>query len=306
MMQRLLASGPFYGALGFFLYSVYDTFMKFALAEYSIPAAGALSSMACILCIITYAALTRQLRLLKPRKTWVVAVFSLISLCGNFGFLYALPRMPFADIFVIILTNPLLLAVLANLLLKEHLSARQMVAMVIGFAGVMTMIQFWTIFSIDHSFAYNPWALAGAFTNWATTCIGGLFVRKFGPDENPLAMNLCSSFGFALFYGLMAGGEILVFKSNVMPELAVAGFIWFVAVAMLIKGFSIGPASLVAPMQYGQLLWAQPVRLCVLARNSRPMGVCGRRSGAGERLFAVQPQSACGGCAGAGLLRNLP
>lgn len=136
------------------------------------------------------AQLTRgSLRIRDRRATWLRAVFGTGSSVGVF---YALgsDRISVGDATTLAATAPLFVAALSRPLLGESVTPRVLLGIVLGFAGVVTLVG--PSFGTSGSVALI--ALAGA----ASYAMAMVYLRKVGPGE--------SSEAVALHVSLVAGG----------------------------------------------------------------------------------------------------
>lgn len=79
-------------------------------------------------------------RLGTPR-TGLHVLRNTIHWVAQFSWLYALTRMPLAELFALEFTSPLWVALLAPLFLGEHLTRARLMAAVLGFVGVLLVVR---------------------------------------------------------------------------------------------------------------------------------------------------------------------
>jgi drug/metabolite transporter (DMT)-like permease len=163
-------------------------------------------------------------------------------------FFAALIFLPLADTVAITFVSPLMMCALAVPILKEHVGPRRWVAILIGFAGVLVITQ--------PSGAGFGWgavlALAAAFGD----ALGINITRRMSITESSHAMLFWSS---VILIG--AFGVLLPFQW-VTPQ----GTDWLVIAVLAVSGcgaqfclaqaFRYGEVSLLAPLEYGALIWA--------------------------------------------------
>ncbi|MGL4241294.1 MAG: DMT family transporter, partial [Beijerinckiaceae bacterium] len=68
------------------------------------------------------------------------AVRTLIMMSTGLMFFHALGRMPLAELFVYTFTAPILMALFANLILKERLTPATALGLALGFAGILSIV----------------------------------------------------------------------------------------------------------------------------------------------------------------------
>jgi drug/metabolite transporter (DMT)-like permease len=78
---------------------------------------------------------------LRPRRPGLLALRSLLLLATFMAFIYGVVLLPLADAVAITFTTPLLATVLAAIVLKERVALHQWLAVAIGLAAVVWMVQ---------------------------------------------------------------------------------------------------------------------------------------------------------------------
>ena len=99
---------------------------------------------------------------------------------GQVGWLYGIAVLPLAEVFAIEFTAPIWTAVLATVLLGERLSRNRVIAIVLGFAGIMIILR-------PGVAAVQPAALVVLF---AAVCFAStyVFTRHMSVSESPLTV----------------------------------------------------------------------------------------------------------------------
>jgi drug/metabolite transporter (DMT)-like permease len=163
-------------------------------------------------------------------------------------FLAALPLMPLTDIFAIVMSAPLLISALSALVLKERVTFRRWVAILIGFSAVLVMVR-------PGGDVVSPGALlvVGAVVVYSFLMI---LTRRLGSTESAGAMTFYSALVF-LAVGLIAAPFSWIWPTPIgMLLMAATGLLAGSAQYCLTEAFRIAPPSLVAPFEYTSLLWA--------------------------------------------------
>jgi drug/metabolite transporter (DMT)-like permease len=156
--------------------------------------------------------------------------------------------MPLTDIFAIVMAAPLLISALSALVLKERVTFRRWVAILIGFSAVLVMVR-------PGGDVITPGALlvVGSVVVYSFLMI---LTRRLGSTESAGAMTFYSALVF-LAVGLIAApfSWIRPTPSGVLL-MAATGLLAGSAQYCLTQAFRIAPPSLVAPFEYTSLLWA--------------------------------------------------
>ncbi len=78
---------------------------------------------------------------LRPDHLRLHATRNLIHFCGQTGWFYAIGAIPLVTVFAIEFTTPLWTALLAAVFLRERLTPARVVAVVMGFAGILLILR---------------------------------------------------------------------------------------------------------------------------------------------------------------------
>jgi len=163
-------------------------------------------------------------------------------------FIAAFAGMPFADVYAISFAGPLFVTALSAPLLGEAVSARQWVAVGIGFVGVLVTL--------------NPGG--GMLSSMALLCVAGtlcsalasICVRRLARTETNIAIVAY----FTLACGVLGGVAML--PDFVWPDLlglvqmAGAGLLCTAAQLAMTQSYRLAPAAVLAPLTYSSILWA--------------------------------------------------
>lgn len=172
-----------------------------------------------------------------------------LLLLGASTFAYlAFRSLPLLQVYVINFSSPLLVALLAVPLLKERVSWRQAMAIILGFAGVVICVG--PVDWRSQPAILLPFGLTLCFALYQLT------TRRFGRQDHPLT---------SLFYAGLAGAVVSslvvpAFWSSIDPrDLPLFMFVGLMGAASqltLIMAMRYAPASLVSPFLYLQIVWA--------------------------------------------------
>jgi drug/metabolite transporter (DMT)-like permease len=188
----------------------------------------------------------RDLRPVHPWWTgFRTAAVVTVSACA----FYAFSTLPLAQVYAILFAAPLVITVLSIPMLGETVRLRRWLAVLAGLAGVVIVLR--------------PWGGAelgpGHLAALVAACLGAfasVVVRKIGRDERPVVLLL-----YPLCANFVAMGAVLPAVYRPMPLehlglIALVAALSFGAALMLIVAYRSAPATLVAPMQYSQIVWA--------------------------------------------------
>ena len=190
----------------------------------------------------------RSRDMLKTRNLKMQVLRSAMIFCAGVTFWAGLMYLPLADCTVMAFISPLMVTVLAVLFLGEKFGSHRWKVVVVGLVGVLIVIR--------PGMGIVSWAavlplMAAAF--YATLQIT---TRVLGQQDNALTtLFYTSTFGMAFssvvvvfFWQTPTGYQWLM--------LMWLGLIGAVGHFFMIKAFERAPASLLAPFDYANLIWA--------------------------------------------------
>lgn len=182
------------------------------------------------------------------------AVAQIATICLMF---IAVGLMQLADAIAIGFVAPLLITALSVAFLKEKVKAQHWLALLVGFAGVMIVIQ-------PGAGIFNTvalWPLGAAFC----AAIYQTMTRPIARTVEPRTMLYT-----ATLIGLVTTSAVLPFfwQAPSLEQLAfllAAACLGAMAHFLLIKAYQMAPASVVAPFSYSELIWASAIGFAVFA-----------------------------------------
>lgn len=171
------------------------------------------------------------------------------EVCSTICFLNALFNMPIANVTAVLQATPIAVTLCAALVLGEKIGWRRYLAILVGFVGVIILIQPGT----DAFNRYSLWALAAV----GFLVLRELSTRRLSAQTPSLLVTLCTAVAIATVAGLACLG------SNWQP-LAIVPLLLLIAAAFFLLGgylFGImamrcGDIGFVSPFRYSIMLWA--------------------------------------------------
>ena len=163
-------------------------------------------------------------------------------------YVFAFRHLPLAEISAISGTGPIVTMTMSALILREVITVRQWLIVVLGFVGICIIIK--------PGFAsFNPWMLIPLFGTvlWGLYQVLTRLVSQYDGAERTTLFT--GTIGFVIlciilpFYWLPVDISWLL-KFSVLAILGVAGH------STLIKALAIAPASLLQPFSYVNIVWA--------------------------------------------------
>ncbi len=188
------------------------------------------------------------LAMLRPRRPGLLLLRTGASLGAGFLFFTSLRYLPLADAFAIAFASPLFITALSVPLLGEHVGLRRWAAVLIGFVGVLVIVQPGT-----DSFRIEGLLPLGAALFHA---VGMLIGRKMTRDMTTSAIMFWPSLGAASVTLLLMPSQ---WQTPNAPDLGIfvlMGVIGTLGMALITQGYRYAPAAVIAPFDYSSLLWA--------------------------------------------------
>lgn len=186
------------------------------------------------------------LRTKRPLAHLRRSIAGVSSLFLSFG---AVTMLPLATASALTYAAPLVIAALSALMLREGIPPRRWLAVLMGFVGVLIIVQ------PDVTAGLAMGKVLGVLAAFATA-LALISIRQMASTESYLAI----AFYFTVF-GVLAGAATFPFNV-VWPTgqdalcLTVVGLLGGIAQLLLTKAYHLAPASLIAPFEYATLLSA--------------------------------------------------
>ena len=236
------------------LFATSDTLVKLLSLHY--PIFQIIAMQAGVACIVVGIVIWRDkaYRLSTIRNPKMLIGRGFLAGIGTVSGFYAFSLLPLANVYAITFGSPLIVTVAAAWLLGERTGLARWIAILVGFSGILIMVQpGYAALSLGHLAAFlNIFVGAGVI----------LIMRTIGSQENRAIMVA------AVMVGQMTASLPGVFLSHApawsdVGLVTISGLVMVSAQFLLLEALRRAPASSVAPMQYTKLVWAIPVGLFV-------------------------------------------
>jgi drug/metabolite transporter (DMT)-like permease len=217
-----------------------------------------------IICLAVLAAILarlgwKQARTAKPGRH---VLRNVIHFAAQFGWFYAIARIPIAEVFAIEFTSPIWTAVLAALFLGERLTGLRVTAIALGFAGVLIVLR-------PGLAIVDPAALAalGAAFGYACTHI---YTKDLVATDRPLTI-LWWMNAVQLPLALALSASSWVTPSQALwPWVGVTGLVGLASHYSLSRALAHGEATTVIPIDFLRLPLAAGVAWLLYAERVEP------------------------------------
>ncbi|MFK7877404.1 MAG: DMT family transporter [Paracoccaceae bacterium] len=185
--------------------------------------------------------------LFPHRPGWMFLRTGAVVIGGICAF-YAFSALPLAQVYAILFSVPLLITALSVPLLGEIVRLRRWIAVAFGLVGVLIVLRLDTVeLTTGH---------AAALLAACAAALSSVIVRKIGQEERPVVLLIYPMLGQ---FGLMACVMPWVYvpmQAGDLAMVALVAVLGHIAMRMMITAYRTAEASIVAPMQYSQILWA--------------------------------------------------
>lgn len=235
---------------GLLLFAALDTTTKYLAANYNVPSIVAARYLGNLMLVVALLAPTHGRQLVQTERTGLVLVRALSLAAASLLVGFALQRMPVAETTAIIMVAPIIVLAAAGPLLGEQVGRVGWGAILLGFSGVLLIVR--------PGGGLEAIGVLCALGTVAANTSYQLLSRVLAATERTIALLFYSALGGAIIFGLglpwfwagrvPTGLEAVLFTS--LGLYAAIGHYLFTA------AYRHATASLLAPMNYLQLLWA--------------------------------------------------
>lgn len=188
------------------------------------------------------------LRSVRPNRPWLQAVRIVVAFGSTLGFFYVFPRMPLVDAYAISFAAPLFMVALSVPLLGEPVGWRRWTAVIVGFVGVLIMLDPWGI-----EFHAMSLIVLGATFCYALSAV---MLRQLSRHDSDIV---------ALFWlSLATSAASLAGAVPAWVWPAPLDWLWLVTMGLLggvaqilsTRAWRLAPAAILAPFDYTSIVLA--------------------------------------------------
>ncbi len=176
----------------------------------------------------------------------------LAGLAGMYGSFYGYARLPMATVTALGFSMPIFLALLSVPLLRERVGLDQGLALLAGLAGVLLVLRPWQG-SEGLPLAPALVVVAGVVF-WALATVS---IRRLGQaGERSITVVLLFTLGSSIVSGLLCIPVWVAPSGQTLAALIGVGAVSAVAQLLMTEGYRSGEATMLAPFEYGAILYA--------------------------------------------------
>jgi len=242
--------GALYMTICMVAFTINDAFMKIVLADLPLLQALFLRGLLTSGMLLALAIQMRALRWPQaPRDRWLIAIRTVAEVVGALLFMTALAQMPIANLSAIMQVMPLAVTLASALVFREPLGWRRLMAIAVGFGGVMLIVRPGT----EGFDIYSVYALSSV----AAVTVRDLAARRLSADVPSLSVAWITASGVGLM-GLAGVPFTEWVPMRVQDWLWLAGASVFVTYGYLLSvmAMRVGEVGFIAPFRYSSLIAA--------------------------------------------------
>lgn len=266
---------------GLMLFACMDNTIKYLAASYPVPLIAAVRYAVNLILMTALLAPFHGREIARTRRTGLVIVRAFTLALGTLGSALALQRMPVAETMSIIFVAPIVVILASGPLLGERVSRGSYLAAAMGFAGILLIAR--------PGSGLDPVGVACAVAAMATTSAYQLLSRVLTASESTIALLFYSALVGTIVYGIAApwfvgGPQPGWFDSLLLVSVGVYGGLGHF---LFTAAYRHAPASILAPANYAQLLWAALLGWIIFGHIPDEWGLAGMAVIAGSGVFAA-------------------
>ncbi len=234
-------------SIGAFLFSITDVVVK-QLGQKFDPTELAFFRYGIGMIMLTPVFIKMGVAELKTTRLGLHIVRMSLAMVAQLGIFITVINMPLADATAIFFSKPLFTTVVAVIVISEVVSGRRWIATIVGFVGVLIMIQ-------PGADTINPIALIGVASALAFAT-ANVLIRLLSKTEPPNRILFYYHVGGILVF---TGPAIWFWTTPVGIEwvlLISIAVLTTIGMACFVRAFSAGEASAVGPIEYVRLIYA--------------------------------------------------
>lgn len=246
--QNQIALGVLLMLGGDFMFSLNDAMGKWLVVTLSVGQVMFVRSIGAFVVLGPMIARQGTGALFNVDRPWLQVARATLTAVETALFYASVYYLPLADVFSFYMAGPIYVAALSHWLLGERVGWRRWAAILVGFGGVLIMLEPSGDFSLASIFA-----VAGSIL-FAVTIILGRMLRGTSDTTLVTWQTICS-----LVVGVII---MLIFGDWRQPTsvewsgMLLLGVVSCIAHLMIVRALKLAPAALLAPLHYTLLLWA--------------------------------------------------
>lgn len=233
------------------LLTLSDASAKWLASDYPVGEVIAIRSLIVVVLLVALTAARGSFRELRVRNYSSQGMRAVLACASTFLFVAGISYLPLADAIAFAFVGPLFITALARPLLGERVGWKRWLAVLVGFVGVLAMV--------DPTGDSLRWAALLPLTAAMAGALRDVLTRRISVTETSSSILLTSNLMIVVVGGLAAALSWRVPNAQDMLLLGVSGVLVGTAHFLHIEAFRLAEATLVAPFKYTTLVWGTGV-----------------------------------------------
>lgn len=234
------------------VFSLMDTLLKLLSARYPPMEVAMLRGAASIPFMVLPWLLIGRWREMRPRRFPMHLLRGVLAVITLGGFIYSVRALSLANAYAVFLAAPLLVTAFSVPLLGERADARHWSAILVGLAGVLTMLR-------PSAAGLVTWGALAAFVSAIAYALSAIAVRVLTRTDTTASVIVWTIGLMTVFTAALALPVWMPLERSDWPWLIALGVLAAIAQYLLTEAFRSAPPSVVAPFEYSALLWGMAI-----------------------------------------------
>jgi drug/metabolite transporter (DMT)-like permease len=230
------------------VFSFMDALLKLLAAHYPPMQVAALRGATSLPFTLLPVLLAGRLRDLRPRRWPMHLLRGSLSVLVLGGFIYAVRVLSLANAYAVFLSAPLIVAALSVPLLGERIDWRNWIAILVGLAGVLTMLR-------PSASGLSTLGTLAALAGATAYAVSAITVRILTRSDTTVSVVFWTVGLMTVFTSTIAAPTWVPIEPAHFKWLIGLGVLAAVAQYLLTEAFRSAPPSVVTPFEYTALLW---------------------------------------------------
>jgi len=230
------------------LFSLMDGILKLLAARYPTMQVAALRGATSLPFTLLPVLLQGRLQDLRPRRWPMHLLRALLYVVVLVGFIYAVRELSLANAYSVFLSAPLLVAALSVPLLGERIDWRNWIAVLVGLAGVLTMLR-------PTTSGLSALGALAALMGATAYALSAIAVRVLTRSDTTVSVVFWTVGLMTVFASAIAAPGWVPIEHDDWKWLVGLGVLAALGQFLLTEAFRSAPPSVVTPFEYTALLW---------------------------------------------------
>jgi drug/metabolite transporter (DMT)-like permease len=230
------------------VFSFMDGILKLLSTRYPPMQVAALRGATSLPFTLAPVLIAGRLRDLIPRRWPMHLLRGALTTVVLGGFIYAVRELSLANTYSVFLSAPLIVAALSVPLLRERLDWRNWLAILVGFAGVLTMLR-------PSTAGLGSFGALAALVGATAYALSAIAVRVLTRTDTTVSVVFWTVGLMTVFAGIIAAPGWVAIAAGDWTWLLALGVLAATGQYLLTEAFRSAPPSIVSPFEYTALLW---------------------------------------------------